>query len=360
MNTYGSAQHEKTDREEIRFCNVVAAQNTSDFGDTPESLFFREGNPRRFFSKTIANFSPFEWVTFAYLAWVETILILFRQNISHPLRYIVIHLAVGVCIVLLVRWSEASLRPMLQFVRHWYPLPLYIFFFEELQYLVHIIFPGWFDRWLIQFDFNLAGVHPSAWLAQFARPVLNDAMQFAYMTYFLFLVILPAILYFEREFKAFWTVMTATAIGHYSVYVIAVLFPIESPYFSLESLHSAPLAGGAFTTMIEFIEHYGRVHGAAFPSAHVAGSMVAILAAHRYKRWLYWTCLPFFVAMCVATVYGRYHYVADVIAGIMVGALGWGAGERLMERGIQRQNIFSCRRRVPSEPRFAIRKTTKY
>jgi membrane-associated phospholipid phosphatase len=36
--------------------------------------------------------------------------------------------------------------------------------------------------------------------------------------------------------------------------------------------------------------------------------------------------------MCVATVYGRYHYVADVIAGIAVGAIGWAAGQRLMEK----------------------------
>jgi len=72
------------------------------------------------------------------------------------------------------------------------------------------------------------------------------------------------------------------------------------------------------------------VHGAAFPSAHVAGSMVALLAAWRYRRWLFWVCLPFFLCMCVATVYGRYHYVADVLAGLAVGAAGFASGSRLM------------------------------
>jgi len=157
-------------------------------------------------------------------------------------------------------------------------------------------------------------------------------MQFAYMTYFLFLIILPAILYAKRDFIAFWTVMTATAIAHYSVYVIAVLLPVESPYHAFALLHSPPLVGGPFTATIDFIERFGRVHGAAFPSAHVAGSMVAILAARRYRQWLYWVCLPFFVAMCVATVYGRYHYMADVFAGIVVGVIGWTAGERLTQR----------------------------
>ena len=126
--------------------------------------------------------------------------------------------------------------------------------------------------------------------------------------------------------------MVATAIAHYSVYVMAVLFPVESPYFALASLHLAPLDGGAFTTTVEFIERFGRVHGGAFPSAHVAGSMVALLAVRRYKPWLFWVCLPFFLSMCVATVYGRYHYIADVLAGIVAGALGWVAGQWMMER----------------------------
>jgi hypothetical protein len=40
----------------------------------------------------------------------------------------------------------------------------------------------------------------------------------------------------------------------------------------------------------------------------------------------------FSVSMCVSTVYGRYHYIADVLAGIAVGAIGLAAGSWLMER----------------------------
>lgn len=274
----------------------------------------------------------FEWVTFVYFAWLETMIALFHFHLAHPMRLLAIHLAIPAGIAALVCIAARSPNGFLRFARHWYPLPLYLYCFEELQGLVHLIFPNWFDRWLIAFDYNFAGVHPSVWLARFANPSLNDFMQLAYMTYFLYLVILPAILYLQRERPAFWTVMTSTAIAHDSVYVIAVLFPVESPYYSLASLHLKALHGGIFTAAIDLIEKHGRVHGAAFPSAHVAGSMVAMLAARRYRPWLFWTCLPFFICMCVATVYGRYHYVADVLAGIVVGAIGWAAGQWLMER----------------------------
>ena len=274
----------------------------------------------------------FEWVTFLYLAWLNVALIIFHGHVAHAGMYVVVHTWLCLGIICLAWAAAHSKNSVLRFVRSWYPLPLYIAFFEELRGLVHTVFPGWFDRWLIQFDYGFAGVHPYVWLARFSSPAMDEFMQFAYMTYFLYLIILPAILYAQRDRLAYWTVMVSTALAHYSVYVISVLFPIESPFYSLAPLETKSPAGGYFTATIDLIERLARVHGAAFPSAHVAGSVVALLAAYRYRRWLFWVCLPFFASMCVATVYGRYHYVADVLAGIAVGAIGFAAGSWLMQR----------------------------
>lgn len=268
----------------------------------------------------------FEWITLAYLAWLDSLVFVFHQNVPNPAWHLATQSAIGLGIAALVYLAETGRNGLIRFARHWYPLPLYVFFFEELRGLVHAIFPNWFDAYLIAFDHGLFRVHPSVWFAQFATPTLNDFMQFSYMTYFLYLVILPALLYTKREYGAFWTVMASTALAHYSVYVIAVLFPIESPFYSLASMNKTALAGGSCTELMDLIEHLGRVHGAAFPSAHVAGSMVAILASWRYRRWLFWLCLPFFASMCVATVYGRYHYAADVVAGLLLGTIAFRMG----------------------------------
>ena len=281
----------------------------------------------------------FEWATFAYMGWLNLIVLLCHRNIPHAAIYVAVHLAMCGCILGLAALAARSRSETVRFIRHWYPLPLYIFFFEELGSFVHAIFPRWFDRWLVAFDYRLAGTHPSVWLAQFSSPALNDYMQFGYMTYFLYLVILPAILYARREEAAFWTVMLSTAIANYSIYAIAVLFPIESPYYSLAALEGKALPGGFCTALIGLIERFARVHGAAFPSAHVAGSMVAMLASWRYRRWLFWLCLPLFISMCVATVYGRYHYVADVLAGLIVGAIGFAIGARFRSKTARAEAI---------------------
>ncbi|MGB7023402.1 MAG: phosphatase PAP2 family protein [Candidatus Acidiferrales bacterium] len=285
------------------------------------------------FAETRRACGAFEWVSLAYLAWISSTIAVFHKTIARPGIFLCVHCAIAAAIVALPvisgRFPDARI---LGLARHWYPLPLYIFLFEELNALVHAIFPFWLDRYFIAFDHALTGVNPSVWLAQFASPARNDFMQFSYMTYFLYLVVLPALLYAAKERRAFWEVMVSTAVAHYTVYFISVLMPVESPHFSLATIETVRLSGGFCTHLINWLESYALVRGAAFPSAHVAGSTVAILASWRYRRWLFWICLPFFLCMCVATIYGRYHYVADVLAGVVTGAWGFYAGQWLMER----------------------------
>jgi len=127
-------------------------------------------------------------------------------------------------------------------------------------------------------------------------------------------------------------VMTYSMAGYGIGYFIAMFFPIESPWFSMAGWWKGPLQGGPFTAMMSFIEHYGRVRGAAFPSAHVTGATAALWGAWRFRRWLFWALLPLYIGMCFSTVWGRYHYFADVLAGIVTGTLGYFIGSWIMKR----------------------------
>jgi membrane-associated phospholipid phosphatase len=42
--------------------------------------------------------------------------------------------------------------------------------------------------------------------------------------------------------------------------------------------------------------------------------------------------LPLVTAMCVSTIWGRYHYVADIFGGIITGTLGYFIGSWLIDR----------------------------
>jgi membrane-associated phospholipid phosphatase len=174
-------------------------------------------------------------------------------------------------------------------------------------------------------------VKPSLWLEHLVHHALTEFMQFAYFTYFVYLLILGGILYCQRDFESYWAVMSYSAIGYVFGYVIAIFFPVQSPWFAMAGMWHSELTGGPFTALINLIEKCGRVHGAAFPSQHVAGAMAALWGAWRHRRWLFWVFLPFVGCMCVSTVYVRNHYVADVLGGLVTGTLGYVIGSWVMK-----------------------------
>jgi len=290
----------------------------------------------------------FEWVALSYLGFTGLLMILFAKNLPRAGRLLEIHasaiaaiftLIISARVSLQASWGRGSFGRTLRVMRDWYPQAVFLFCFEELGALEHLIQGGWCDAWMLGFDRWLTGVNPTVWLQQHVSPILTDFMQMAYLSYFFLLTILGFVLYIwgadspsdnsPRRF-AFWAVMTSTMVGCVIGYTISLFVPVESPHYFLSSLHTVPLNGGPFTWLSDLIERYGRVHGGAFPSEHVVGAFIPLLAAFKYRRRLFWIFLPFFALMCVSTVYVRNHYIADVLAGLVVGWIGFRLGSMLM------------------------------
>ncbi len=296
----------------------------------------------RIFAEASSKCGAFEWIALGYLGFSSMLVALFAENLAHPVRLVSTQALVAAMILLLCRAGGRARKlpnsvdlafsaKFWHFWRHWYPHLFLIFCFEELGSLVHLVDPGWEDAKLMAFDRWLTGVNPPLWFEHLVHPALTEFMEFSYFTYFVYLLILGGVLYFERDREAYWSAMTYSVIGYVFGYVIAMLFPAESPYFTLAGQWHGALAGGPFTALVMLIEKYGRVHGAAFPSQHVAGAMAALWGAWRHRRWLFWIFLPFVACMCVSTVYVRNHYMADVLGGLVTGTLGYFLGCRLMK-----------------------------
>jgi len=68
---------------------------------------------------------------------------------------------------------------------------------------------------------------------------------------------------------------------------------------------------------------YG-IHSSVLPSAHVSSAFSAawaLLWLLPEKRKFGWTMLAYAVSVAVATVYGRYHYAVDAVAGLGVSVI---------------------------------------
>jgi membrane-associated phospholipid phosphatase len=294
-------------------------------------------------SEAWAACGAFEWLALGYLTATSVLIAVFSENLAHPVHLLAAQAIVATIVLSLClvqgRYAarEKQVGPTFtagwwHFWRHWYPHLFFLFCFEELAFLMTLATPHWQDAKLIAADYWLTGVHPSVWLEQFATPFRNDAMQFVYFTYFTYLVIVAGLLYFRKDWRGYWAVMSYSMAGYMIGYFIAMFFPIESPWFAMAGWWKGPLHGGPFTAMMAFIEHYGRVRGAAFPSAHVTGATAALWGAWRYRRWLFWALLPFYLGMCASTVWGRYHYFVDVLGGMITGTIGNLIGSWVMKR----------------------------
>jgi membrane-associated phospholipid phosphatase len=68
---------------------------------------------------------------------------------------------------------------------------------------------------------------------------------------------------------------------------------------------------------------YG-IHSSVFPSAHVSlvfSAAWGLLATIPDRRWIGWLMVAYACSVAVATVYGRYHYAVDAVAGIAMSLL---------------------------------------
>lgn len=279
----------------------------------------------------------------AYLGASSVLIAVFARNLAHPLRLLAVQAIVATILLTLCQvQARAATRAQAvgvslstrwwHFWRYWYPHLFFLFCFEELAHLMTLFTPHWQDAKLIAFDYWLTGVYPSIWWERFATTPRNEFLQLVYLSYFTYLLILGGTLYVQKEWRAYWSVMTYSMVGYMIGYLIAMFFPVESPWFQMAGSWHAPLAGGPVTATVNFIEHLGRVRGAAFPSAHVTGATAALWGAWKFRRKIFWVLLPVFLCMCVSTALGRYHYIADVLAGIVTGTLGYLAGGWIMHQ----------------------------
>ncbi|MGD0580983.1 MAG: phosphatase PAP2 family protein, partial [Bryobacteraceae bacterium] len=116
-------------------------------------------------------------------------------------------------------------------------------------------------------------------------------------------------------------------LGALLAYAIIPFFPSEPPR-SLFS-DSGPQVTTPLRQLNLLIVNGAGVHTGVFPSAHVASAFSAawaLLLLVRERRKEAWGMLIYAVSVSVATIYGRYHYAVDAVAGFAVSLVCVAAG----------------------------------
>jgi membrane-associated phospholipid phosphatase len=100
----------------------------------------------------------------------------------------------------------------------------------------------------------------------------------------------------------------------------SILFPVDSPFYLLKPLDK-PLSDQIFFQLVHLVSGHAGARGGAFPSLHVSATIVLWLAAWKWQRRVAGFLAPIVVGLILSTVFGRFHYVLDVIAGAALAAV---------------------------------------
>lgn len=185
------------------------------------------------------------------------------------------------------------------------------------------------DELLILADRALFGQDPTVWLERFVSPGLTDLLYLAYASYHILPVTLAIILWKKDEAICRQFVFSVS-LAFFVNYAGYFLVPAQGPRFTLAhrqniALEVTPVSQAVKETM-NLLEH---PKFDAFPSAHAMATVFCLIFSFAHSRRLFYLVLPLAALIVVSTVYCRYHYVVDVIAGALLAAILFPASAKL-------------------------------
>ena len=124
---------------------------------------------------------------------------------------------------------------------------------------------------------------------------------------------------YSRSMDAFWTAVLLATLFCYAVYPYFPLTPPRVLFGDVPGPHVEPLLR---KWNFWLLDHYS-VHACIFPSGHVAAVTAVALAVRKHAPRLGALFLLLAASVALATVYGRYHYAADAVAGAVVGVVAY-------------------------------------
>ena len=282
--------------------------------------------------KNNSKFPLVDKATLIYMTILSLLILAFSANQKNWLIYIIFNFAVCASIALVAGATNHSSNSWMKFFRHFSPLLFFILLYEETRYLVHIIFPGFFDPLINHLELQVFSVYPTVWMQKFISSALNEYLMFTYSFYYLLLLILGLGLFFKNKTEELDNLTFTSAVAFYISFLGFILFPVEGPRYVLMNLHNLKLEGAFFTPLAQGLIKVAGIHGGAMPSSHVAVALVVLIYARRHHRLLYYILSLPILSLFVSTTYGRFHYVSDVVAGLLVGSVSILLCDKIIKR----------------------------
>lgn len=300
-------------------------------------LFNIEPQPRK-------GLLAFEWVIIGYIILTLVLMTLRCDGIMNTEAMVWGRVRIAAAIVTL--WATYRLMPC--------PLTMALRVFVQLAML------GWWypdtyelnrclpnlDHIASQAEQWLFGCQPSLRFSELCPwPWFSEMLDIGYVSYYPMMVAVMLVFFFTR-YEDFLR-CSLTIIGSFFLYYIVFdLLPVVGPTYYFRAIGIDQALSGVFPALgnyfnshelclptpgftdgigywaVEVAKVAGERPTAAFPSSHAGVATVCLLLACQLKsKQTFYIMLPFYISLCLATVYIQAHYAIDAIAGIITGVI---------------------------------------
>jgi membrane-associated phospholipid phosphatase len=272
------------------------------------------------------------------LAIVSAVAALLHGRLEDPagllLRYAL--LAGALLGISALRRREDRLSRAVAFLLDFYPAAFIPILYETLGPLISAARGRARDDLLIAADRALFGVDVTVWLERFTRPWLTDVMYLSYATYY-FLSFALGLALWARSKPALRRYIFTLTLCFYVSYAGYFLVPALGPRYALASRQTVVLETTALSrTISRTLDELEHTKLDVFPSGHTMIAATVLFVAFRRARDVFWWLLPVATCLILSTVYCRYHYVVDVLAGLALAIATVPVGDALYDRVARR------------------------
>ena len=261
-----------------------------------------------------------EWVLLGFFVYAAAIVPFFpdrRHSGVEPLIALATVCILTLCLSLL---SNTRMRRIAGYARDWAPVLLTLFAFRQMEFFAPRTYDGRLEAMWIRWDHQLlAGLHLRAAIESLG-PVFPSFLELCYLVVYGVPGYCIALLYLRHRRDAVDRVLTLYLLGTLFAYALFPYFPSLPPRLAYPELDYPRI-----TTVLHkwnlFFLRQGSIHTGVYPSAHVSSVFSAtwafffLLGRRRPQPWI---LLLYSTAVSIATIYGRYHYAADMLAGFFM------------------------------------------
>ncbi len=270
------------------------------------------------------EFRKSEWICAAYFAYTAVVAAVRPVFAGVRLEVWAADAAVFAALWMLSS-RRAAHHPTLAVVRDWFPLALILLAYRQMGWMALPHGNQNFEHYWIGLDRMLLQDWGLKRAIESLGPLLPNVLELSYLLVYVMPVAATGVFYAagarERLDRAYQIVLSATL----ATYALYPYFPSEPPraVFPLDDL---PVMSALRAFNLKIVGAYG-IHLSVFPSGHAAAAFSCAFAVRRLlpeHRMAGRVFLWLAVLIAIATVYGRYHFAIDTIAGLgMALAAAW-------------------------------------